>query len=135
MTLEDYKDIHKDKSPLEKLLLLMETESTINTCVSKRVDAIWRRNWHEVNRWDNECSAQKQRALWLVSEIQRALSQKESRKFDQDLSDAIANLQIIHIWADMACTERRPLEFGCLRSIARWTADILKKFQAYDPQE
>lgn len=90
MTLEDFKDVYKDKTPVEMLDLLAEQHATW------RHDAIAR----EENRdsidggayYANECRAMEARVEWLMGHLKDALKEQEpvEPQFVQDVNGAYA---------------------------------------------
>ena len=77
MTLQDFKDIHTDDSPIRKLDLLIETMEFWRTDSISKTDAKWRHNDEEVEYWRNEESCMSDRALWLYEELAKVLDSKE----------------------------------------------------------
>ena len=64
MNLEDFKDVHKDDSPVKKLRLLVDAVEAVGRCRYGCGDAEW---------LAREREGQKDRANWLYSEIVKAL--------------------------------------------------------------
>lgn len=79
MTLEDFKEIHADDSPIRKLDLLLETMGNWRNDAVNRTDAKWRRNDEEVSYWDNEVKHMMNRSFWLYSELSNMLALQEPR--------------------------------------------------------
>ena len=79
MKLEDFKDVYKDKTPIEKLKLLAIQFDVLRQDAVNRKDANWRGNYDEVAYYDNECEAMRARIEWLMGEITKALEGQEMR--------------------------------------------------------
>ncbi len=79
MTLEDFKEIHADDSPIRKLDLLLETMGNWRSDAVNRTDAKWRRNDEEVSYWDNEVKHMMNRSFWLYSELSNVLALQKPR--------------------------------------------------------
>lgn len=79
MTLDEFKDVYKDKSPVEKLRLMQVQHDYWRQDVKDRVDANWRGNFEDASYYARECDAMKDRVVWLMEEITKVLEQQEAR--------------------------------------------------------
>ena len=70
MNLEDFKDVYKDKTPVEKLRLLVNAVEAVERC---------RHGGGDEDYLAREREGQKERANWLYSEIVKALKAQEPR--------------------------------------------------------
>lgn len=70
MSFEDFVGIHKDKTPVEKLWLLVVTMNMMGTC---RVNYATSENIESRTHCQSELEGQRQRAEWLYDEIKAAL--------------------------------------------------------------
>ena len=70
MNIQDFKDIHRDKSAVEKLRLLVDTMMMIGSC---RVNYSAIANPEGRAYYQREYEGQRQRAEWLYEEIKAAL--------------------------------------------------------------
>lgn len=70
MNFQDFKDVYKDKSAVEKLRLLIDTMMTIGSC---RVNYSTIPNPESRAYYQREFEGQRQRAEWLYEEIKVAL--------------------------------------------------------------
>ncbi len=77
MTLEDFKDVYKDKTPVEKLKLMQVQHNYWRNDMKDRVDANWRGNFEEAQYYARECDAMRDRIIWLHEEISKALGRLE----------------------------------------------------------
>ena len=71
MNLQDFKDVHRDKSAIEKLSLLTDTMYMIGTY---RVNYAQSQNQASREHCLRELEGQRQRAEWLCDEIKTALT-------------------------------------------------------------
>lgn len=70
MNLEDFKDVHKDDSPIKKLRLLVDAVETVERC---------RHGTGDEDYLAREREGQKDRANWLYEEVMKALETQEPR--------------------------------------------------------
>ena len=79
MTLEDFKEVYRDKPPLEKLNLLIEALS--RRADAQSISAVERQNENREaeQHWTNEMRAASARARWLHEEITNVLKAQEPR--------------------------------------------------------
>ncbi len=77
MNFEVFKEIHADKTPLEKLDLLADQFDNYRRDAVSCKDASWRRNTKEETYWRNECEAMKERCAWLMEDLRKALASNE----------------------------------------------------------
>lgn len=70
MGFEDFVDVHKDKSPVQKLYLLVRT---MNMIASARVGLATAQNPDSEEHYRREIEGQDKRAEWLCNEIEGAL--------------------------------------------------------------
>lgn len=79
MTLDDFKDVYKDKTPQEKLMLLARQFDTLcsdSICLTTEVR---NHNAFGAAYWESECSAMRDRIEWLMQEILDAMRAQEPR--------------------------------------------------------
>jgi len=89
MTLEDFKDVYKDKTPVEKLKLMQEQHYVWRYDMKDRIDANWRGNFEEAQYYARECDAMRDRIIWLHEEISKALESIEPLAPVQDGNGAL----------------------------------------------
>lgn len=80
MTLEDFKDVYKDKTPVEKLNLMQVQHSYWRNDMKDRIDANWKGNYDEARYYASECEAMRDRIVWLHEEISKTLENQEPVK-------------------------------------------------------
>ena len=80
MTLEDFKDVYKDKTPIEKLKLMQFQHDYWRYDMKDRIDANWRGNFEEAQYYARECDAMRDRIVWLHEEISKSLKAQEPVK-------------------------------------------------------
>lgn len=71
MNLQDFKDIHRDKSAVEKLNLLIDAMDMMAVC---RVSYATTQSLESKVHCQSEYEGQRQRAEWLYEEIKTALT-------------------------------------------------------------
>ena len=79
MTLEDFKDVYKDKSPVEKLKLMAVQFDYWRQDAVDKADASWRGCDDDIRYYRGECAAMAARVKWLMEEIEAALTPQEPR--------------------------------------------------------
>ena len=84
MTLEEFKDVYKDKTLLEKFRLMQVQHDYWRNDVKDRVDAHWRGNYEEARYYANECNAMADRVAWLMEEISSVMTKREPSLMDAD---------------------------------------------------
>ena len=89
MTLEEFKDVYKDKTPVEKLRLMQVQHDYWRNDVKDRVDANWRGNFDEARRYASECDAMRDRITWLMEEITKAIEASEPRVLTLDEAEKV----------------------------------------------
>lgn len=77
MTLDDFKDVYKDKTPLEKLRLLLVQTDIIRGDARNQESAKWRCNDEEAAYWRNEIHAMEERIQWLYDQLAPLLKAQE----------------------------------------------------------
>ncbi len=69
MKLKTFKEIFGNKTPMEKLGILMDQIDTLADDKANAIDAKWRRNLKEADFWRMECVDIRERINWLYQEI------------------------------------------------------------------
>ena len=109
MTLEDFIDVYKNKSPAEKLDLLTEQYYFLRQDEIEKTNASWRGSDDDVNYLRGECMAMAERIKWLMSEIRAALAAQEPRVMTLEEVEALCMTDKIALseeeWSEL---EKRP---------------------------
>ena len=80
MTFEEFKDVYKDKTPVEKLKLMQLQHDYWRSDTKYRVDANWQGNFEDARYWSGECDGMRDRVAWLHEEITKELEKLEPVK-------------------------------------------------------
>lgn len=73
MTLEEFKDIHQNDTPVKKLIAFARETMFLGDSRVSRMEASQRRNNSDVSYYDGEIRAHDERAEWLFKELCKVL--------------------------------------------------------------
>lgn len=76
MTLETFKDIHKDKTPFDKVNLLREQTANAIFDVLSKEEALKRNDESDAKFWKKESVEMGKRMDWLFDELRFALKEQ-----------------------------------------------------------
>ena len=77
MDFETYKEIYFDKSPAEKLRLMMENFGRRESAALGECESYIRKNESAVDYWHREYNAMNRRIAWLYGEIIAVLEEEK----------------------------------------------------------
>ena len=77
MDFETYKEIYSDKSPAEKLRLMIENFGRRESAALGECESYMRKNESDVDYWQSEYNGMNRRIAWLYGEIIAALEEEK----------------------------------------------------------